>query len=58
MCAVGSNSVIMPKTPYRTAPYRGIEFCAVEFKFKPWSVYAGIPIRFIRKEIKQCAETA
>lgn len=47
--AVGSNSVIMPRNHIPT----GTAICAMSFvpagfNFRPWSVYGGIPIRFIR----------
>ena len=46
--AFGSNSVIMPKNhiPFGVA-IGALSFVPPEFNFKPWSVYAGIPIRFI-----------
>ncbi|MEK6943358.1 MAG: hypothetical protein AABX00_04815 [Nanoarchaeota archaeon] len=53
MCAVGSNSVIMPKNTIPDGTVIGaLSFVPSNFKFKPWSVYAGIPIRFIRKRNK------
>ncbi len=47
--AVGSNSVIMPDNhlPEGTA-IGALSFVPAAFKFRPWSVYAGIPIRFLR----------
>jgi acetyltransferase-like isoleucine patch superfamily enzyme len=47
--AVGSNSVIMPGNHIPTGTVIGaLSFVPSSFDFKPWSVYAGIPIRFIR----------
>jgi acetyltransferase-like isoleucine patch superfamily enzyme len=54
MCAVGANSVIMPdnEIPEGTA-IGALSFVPTRFKFKPWSVYAGIPIRLIgRRNMK------
>ena len=48
MCAVGANSVIMPDNSIPDGTVIGaLSFVPAAFKFKPWSVYAGIPIRFI-----------
>lgn len=47
--AVGSNSVIMPGNhlPEGTA-IGALSFVPADFEFRPWSVYTGIPIRFLR----------
>jgi acetyltransferase-like isoleucine patch superfamily enzyme len=47
--AVGSNSVIMPnnRLPEGTA-IGALSFVPAAFEFRPWGVYAGIPIRFVR----------
>jgi acetyltransferase-like isoleucine patch superfamily enzyme len=46
--AIGSNSVVMPKNDVPEGTVVGaLSFVPVAFKFEPWSVYAGIPIRFI-----------
>jgi acetyltransferase-like isoleucine patch superfamily enzyme len=47
--AVGSNSVIMPnnRLPEGTA-IGALSFVPVAFEFRPWSVYTGIPIRYLR----------
>jgi len=48
MCAVGANSVIMPDNDIPQGTVIGaLSFVPAGFKFKPWSVYAGIPIRLI-----------
>lgn len=53
-CAVGANSVVMPRNIIPDGTVIGaLSFVPVGFKFKPWSVYAGIPIRFIRKRNKK-----
>jgi len=50
MCAVGANSVIMPDNEIPEGVAIGsLSFVPAGFRFKPWSVYAGIPIRFIKK---------
>jgi acetyltransferase-like isoleucine patch superfamily enzyme len=47
--AVGSNSVIMPNNQVPEGTVVGaLSFVPVAFEFRPWSVYAGIPIRFLR----------
>jgi len=54
MTAVGSNSVIMPRNHIPEGTVIGaLSFVPVGFRFKPWSVYAGIPIRFIRRRNKK-----
>ena len=62
MCALGANSVIMPDNKIPEGVVIGaLSFVPFRFKFKPWSVYAGIPIRFIKRRnkknvLKQVAE--
>lgn len=47
--AVGSNSVIMPDNHLPEGTVVGaLSFVPVAFEFRPWSVYAGIPLRFLR----------
>ena len=47
--AVGSNSVIMPNNHIPVGTVVGaLSFVPTSFEFRPWSVYAGIPIRFLR----------
>ena len=47
--AVGSNSVLMPNNHIPEGTVIGaLSFVPVAFEFRPWGVYAGIPIRFIR----------
>jgi acetyltransferase-like isoleucine patch superfamily enzyme len=46
--AVGANAVIMPNNHLPIGAAIGaLSFVPVGFDFKQWSVYAGIPIRFI-----------
>jgi acetyltransferase-like isoleucine patch superfamily enzyme len=53
MCAVGANSVIMPDNTIPEGTVVGaLSFVPPRFKFKPWSVYAGVPIRCIGKRNK------
>lgn len=50
LCAVGANSIVMPDNTIPEGTVIGaLSFVPPHFKFKPWSVYAGIPIRFIKK---------
>ena len=47
--AVGANSVVMPNNHIPLGTVIGaLSFAPVAFEFRPWSVYAGIPIRLIR----------
>jgi len=47
--AVGSNSVVMPGNHVPEGTVIGaLSFVPAGFEFRPWSVYAGAPIRFIR----------
>jgi acetyltransferase-like isoleucine patch superfamily enzyme len=47
--AVGSNSVIMPRNTIPEGTVVGaLSFVPAAFDCKPWSVYAGTPIRFTR----------
>jgi len=51
---VGTNSVIMPNNtiPEGTV-IGGMSWVKAGYKFEPWMVYAGIPIRPIRKRNKK-----
>jgi len=52
--AVGSNSVIMPNNHIPDGTVIGsLSFVPPGYKFLSWSVYAGIPIRFLRKRNKE-----
>lgn len=47
--AVGSNSVIMPNNHLPEGVVIGaLSFVPAAFEFRPWGVYAGVPIRFLR----------
>lgn len=47
--AVGANSVIMPGNHIPEGTVIGaLSFVPPNYQFKPWSVYAGIPIRYIK----------
>jgi len=49
-CAIGSNTVIMPNNQIPEGVSIGaLSFVPANFKFEPWSVYAGSPIRLIKK---------
>ena len=50
MTAVGANTVVMPKNRLLEGAVIGaLSFVPPEFPFEPWSVYAGVPIRFIKR---------
>lgn len=47
--AIGSNSVVMPANSIPEGTVVGaLSFVPSGFSFQPWSVYAGVPIRYIR----------
>lgn len=51
---VGANSVVMPDNLVPEGTVIGaLSFVPSRFKFKPWAVYAGVPIRFIKHRNKQ-----
>ena len=53
LCALGANSVVMPGNDIPEGTVIGaLSFVPPNFKFKPWSVYAGIPIRFLKRRNK------
>ena len=51
---VGANSVILPdnRLPEGTA-IGALSLVPAGFKFEPWMVYAGIPIRPVRKRNRE-----
>jgi len=54
MTAVGSNSVIMPCNHIPEGVAIGtLSFVPPRYEFKPWSVYGGIPIRFIKSRNRE-----
>jgi acetyltransferase-like isoleucine patch superfamily enzyme len=53
MCGIGSNSVIMPNNNIPEGAVIGaLSFVPPGFKFKEWSIYAGVPVKFIKKRNK------
>lgn len=47
--AIGSNSVVMPANTIPEGTVVGaLSFVPARFRFQPWSVYAGTPIRYLR----------
>ncbi len=54
MCGIGANSVIMPGNNLPEGVSIGaLSFVPPNFRFKPWGVYAGIPIRLIKARNKE-----
>jgi acetyltransferase-like isoleucine patch superfamily enzyme len=46
--AVGSNSVVMPGNDVPEGSVIGaLSFVPARFRFEPWSVYAGVPVRLV-----------
>lgn len=52
-CGIGANSIIMPNNyiPEGVA-IGGLSWCPTNYKFEPWTVYAGIPIHKIKNRNK------
>jgi acetyltransferase-like isoleucine patch superfamily enzyme len=51
--AVGSNTVVMPGNVLpEGAAVGALSFVPAAFDFQPWSVYGGIPVRFLRARNK------
>ena len=51
---IGTNSVVMPNNHIPEGVTIGaLSFVPSNFKFKPWTVYAGQPIRAIKKRNKE-----
>lgn len=51
--AVGANAVIMPGNQIPEGVAIGaLSYVPTNFSFEPWSVYAGIPIRFVKQRDK------
>lgn len=54
MCGIGANSVIMPDNNIPEGVSIGaLSFVPPRFKFEPWSVYAGIPIKLVKPRNKE-----
>lgn len=52
--AVGSNAVVMPDNHVPDGTVIGaLSFVPARFPFEPWSVYAGTPIRLIRRRNRE-----
>jgi acetyltransferase-like isoleucine patch superfamily enzyme len=52
--AIGANSVVMPDNRVPDGTTIGaLSFVPPRFPFDEWSVYAGIPIRFLRKRNRE-----
>ncbi len=52
--AVGANAVVMPHNHLPEGTVVGaLSFVPPDFPFEPWSVYAGVPIRFITVRNRQ-----
>jgi acetyltransferase-like isoleucine patch superfamily enzyme len=52
--AAGANSVVMPGNHLPEGTVIGaLSFVPTRFEFRPWSVYAGTPIRFLRQRNRE-----
>jgi acetyltransferase-like isoleucine patch superfamily enzyme len=52
--AVGSNAVVMPANHIPEGTVIGaLSFVPAAFKLEAWSVYAGVPVRYIRPRNKE-----
>lgn len=55
--AVGSNAVVMPNNRIPVGTVIGaLSFVPPAFDFRPWSVYAGTPIRYLRPRNRPSVE--
>ena len=53
-CILGSNSVVMPNNHIPQGVAIGaLSFVPENYKFKNWSIYAGTPIKFVKKRNKK-----
>ena len=53
MCGIGSNTVIMPNNTIPEGVSIGaLSFVPTNFDFKPWTVYAGNPIKEVKERNK------
>lgn len=53
MCGIGANSVILPYNNIPEGTIIGaLSLVPSNYKFKKWAVYAGIPIKYIKKRNK------
>jgi acetyltransferase-like isoleucine patch superfamily enzyme len=53
MCGVGANAVIMPGNNIPEGTVVGaLSFVPHAFDFEPWSVYAGTPLRLVKRRNK------
>lgn len=53
-CGVGSNTVIMPNNIIPEGVSIGaLSYVPPGFKFKEWSVYAGVPIKLVKERNKE-----
>ncbi len=51
---VGANSIVMPQNHIPEGTVIGaLSYVPCNFKFEPWSVYAGIPIRKVRNRNRE-----
>jgi len=51
--AIGANTVVLPKNAIPEGTVIGaLSFVPYEFKFEPWTVYAGNPVRKIKSRNK------
>jgi acetyltransferase-like isoleucine patch superfamily enzyme len=52
--AIGSNSVVMPKNSIPEGTVIGaLSLVPQGFEFRDWSVYAGVPIRYLRPRSRE-----
>lgn len=52
--AIGSNSVVMPKNTIPEGTVIGaLSFVPAAFRMEPWSVYAGNPVRLIKRRNRE-----
>jgi acetyltransferase-like isoleucine patch superfamily enzyme len=53
-CGIGANTVVMPNNRLpEGAAVGALSFVPPAFRFEPWSVYAGIPVRWVKPRNKE-----
>ena len=53
-CGIGANTVVMPSNRIPEGVAVGaLSFVPPSFRFEPWTVYAGIPVRYVRSRNRE-----
>ena len=53
-CGIGANTVVMPDNRIPEGVAIGaLSFVPPSFRFEPWTVYAGIPVRYVKRRNRE-----